>query len=66
MSLVAGQGQCTLLELIGVGVDVSTILKEELGHAYKGEGQWVEYGMEYAKIQKKSYATMLSRSLGIV
>ena len=35
VSLVAGQGQCTLLEFIGVGVDVSTILKEQLGHAYK-------------------------------
>ena len=38
MSLVAGQSQRTLLELIGVGVDVGTILKEQLGHAYKGCG----------------------------
>ena len=34
VSLVAGQGQSALLELIRVGVDVSTILEEQLGHAY--------------------------------
>ena len=34
VSFVAGKGQGTLLELIGVGVDVCTILQEQLGHTY--------------------------------
>lgn len=36
VTFVAGKSEGTLLELIGVGVDVSTIVQQQLGHTYKG------------------------------
>ena len=38
VSFVAGQRQCTLLELVGVSVDVSTKLQQQLGHTNMSTG----------------------------
>ena len=34
VSLVAGEGESALLELIGVSVDVSSVVQQQFGHTY--------------------------------